>query len=89
MPPPAAPPSTVSVLPESDQVPLSRLLIAGHPAAESFSNFLKDNLYLPVEVADLSTVLDLGRHADALQDVTQQHAWYVPIGTLAISMSAR
>jgi MSHA biogenesis protein MshI len=62
------------------QVPLSRLLIAGHPAAESFSNFLKDNLYLPVEVADLSTVLDLGRHADALQDVTQQHAWYVPIG---------
>lgn len=62
------------------QVPLSRLLIAGHPAAESFSNFLKDNLYLPVEVADLSTVLDLGRHANALQDVTQQHAWYVPIG---------
>lgn len=62
------------------QVPLSRLLIAGHPAAESFSNFLKDNLYLPVEVADLSTVLDLGRHADALQDMTQQHAWYVPIG---------
>lgn len=62
------------------QVPLSRLLIAGHPAAESFSNFLKDNLYLPVDVADLSTVLDLGRHVDALQDVTQQHAWYVPIG---------
>lgn len=62
------------------QVPLSRLLIAGHPAAESFSNFLKDNLYLPVEVADLSSVLDLGRQADALRDVTQQHAWYVPIG---------
>lgn len=62
------------------QVPLSRLLIAGHPAAESFSHFLKDSLYLPVDVADLSTVLDLGRHAEALQDVTQQHAWYVPIG---------
>jgi MSHA biogenesis protein MshI len=62
------------------QVPLSRLLLAGHPATESFSNFLKDNLYLPVETADLSTVLDLGRHAEALQDVTQQHAWYVPIG---------
>lgn len=62
------------------QVPLSRLLIAGHAAAESFSNFLKDNLYLPVEVADLTSVLDVGRHAEALQDVSQQHAWYVPIG---------
>lgn len=62
------------------QVPLSRLLIAGHPASESFSNFLKDNLYLPVDVADLATVLDLGPGARSMEDVTQQHAWYVPIG---------
>lgn len=62
------------------QVPLSRLLIAGHPAAESLSHFLKDNLYLPVDVADLTSVIDAGRHAEALGDVTQQHAWYVPIG---------
>lgn len=62
------------------QVPLERVLLAGHPAAESLSNFLKDNLYLPVEVADLNTVLATGRHADALADVTGQWAWYVPIG---------
>lgn len=62
------------------QVPLSRLLIAGHPAAQSLSNYLKDNLYLPVDVADLTTVMDVGRHAEALQDVARQHAWYVPVG---------
>ncbi len=62
------------------QVPLSQLLIAGHPSAESFSHYLKDNLYLPVEVADLASVLDLGRGAQALADVSAQHAWYVPIG---------
>jgi MSHA biogenesis protein MshI len=62
------------------QVPLSRLLIAGHAASQSFSNFLKDNLYLPVDVADLTTVLEVGPRAEALQDLSQQHAWYVPIG---------
>ncbi|MBX3622902.1 MAG: agglutinin biogenesis protein MshI [Rhizobacter sp.] len=62
------------------QVPLDRLLIAGHPAAQSLSNYLKDNLYLPVDVADLASVLDLGRHAQTLQDVSTQSAWYVPIG---------
>lgn len=62
------------------QVPLERVLLAGHPAAVALSNFLKDNLYLPVEVADLASVLDTGRHAEALQDVSGQWAWYVPIG---------
>jgi MSHA biogenesis protein MshI len=62
------------------QVPLERLLICGHPASHSLSNFLKDNLYLPVDVADLNQVLDTGRHAAPLADLTTQHAWYVPIG---------
>lgn len=61
------------------QVPLQRLLIAGHPAAESLADYLKDNLYLPVEIADLNSVLDTGGHP-ALQDPTQQSAWYTVIG---------
>lgn len=62
------------------QVPLERVLIAGHPAAQALSHYLKDNLYLPVDVADLASVLDAGRHAEALQDLNDQSAWLVPIG---------
>jgi MSHA biogenesis protein MshI len=62
------------------RVPLERLLICGHPASQSLSNFLKDNLYLPVDVADLREALDVGPHAEALADASGQHAWYVPIG---------
>lgn len=61
------------------QVPLQRLLIAGHSAAEALSNYLKDNLYLPVEVADLGSVLDIRQHP-VLQDVNAQSAWYTAIG---------
>jgi len=62
------------------QVPLQRVLIAGHPAAAALGNYLKDNLYLPVDVADLGSVLDFGPHADSLQEVNKQSAWYTAIG---------
>jgi len=61
------------------QVPLQRVLIAGHPAAEALCNYLKDNIYLPVEVADLSTVIEAGPYSP-LVDVSEQWAWYVSIG---------
>lgn len=62
------------------QVPMQRVLIAGHPASEALCNYLKDNIYIPVEVADLATVMVSSDPYSPLGEITEQSVWYTSIG---------
>jgi MSHA biogenesis protein MshI len=62
------------------QVPMQRVLLAGHKASEALSNYLKDNIYIPVEVADLANVMTSPDPYSPLSEVTEQSVWYTSIG---------
>lgn len=51
--------------------PLTRLLVAALPGGNAFIDYLKGNLYQPVEMIDLASVMDLGA-VPALADPVRQ-----------------
>lgn len=60
------------------QIALQRVLVAA-PAAAALVEFLSNNLYLPVEAADLSSVMDT-RACPAMNDIGEQAQWLQTIG---------
>ncbi|HEV7913713.1 MAG TPA: pilus assembly protein PilM, partial [Albitalea sp.] len=61
------------------QIALQRLLVASPAGALALTNYLAQNLYLPVEASDLSTVIDVGEFK-SLQDPGEQARWLAAIG---------
>jgi MSHA biogenesis protein MshI len=60
-------------------IPITRLLVSPVPGAAGFVDYLKGNLYQPVEPLDLGQRLDLGA-VPGLADPAQQSAALVAIG---------
>lgn len=60
-------------------VPLARLVIGPLPPELGLESYLAANLYVPVESADLSTLLDLGGR-DELRDPLQQQRYFHLLG---------
>lgn len=61
------------------QVALQRLLVASTAGVSSLVSYLAQNLYLPVEAADLAGVLDIAAFP-ALADPAEQARWMQAIG---------
>jgi MSHA biogenesis protein MshI len=61
------------------QIALQRLLVAAPAGAAALLSYLASNLYLPVEAADLTTVLDTSAFP-ALDEPTGQAQWMETIG---------
>jgi MSHA biogenesis protein MshI len=60
-------------------VPLARLVVGPLPRELGLEVYLAGNLYVPVEAADMSTLLDLGRHEE-LRDPLQQQRYFYLLG---------
>lgn len=60
-------------------VPLARLVVGPLPPDLGLETYLAGNLYVPVEAADLSTLLDLGGK-DELRDPQQQQRYFHLLG---------
>ncbi|MGH8632286.1 MAG: agglutinin biogenesis protein MshI, partial [Burkholderiales bacterium] len=58
-------------------VPVSRLLIAPLPDEVGLDTYLMQNLYVPVEVANLESVLDLDAVPDLAAPQTQSQSFMV------------
>jgi len=61
------------------QITLQRLLVAAPDGGAALVNYLTQNLYLPVESADLTAVMDTDAFP-ALKDPAEQAQWLQPIG---------
>ncbi|HUG21988.1 agglutinin biogenesis protein MshI [Piscinibacter sp.] len=61
------------------QIALQRLLVAAPSGGAALVNYLTQNLYLPVESADLTAVMDTDA-CPALKDPTAQAQWLQSIG---------
>jgi MSHA biogenesis protein MshI len=61
------------------QVALQRVLVASTAGTSALVDFLSQNLYLPVEPADLGEAMDTEAHP-ALRDLGEQAQWLQPIG---------
>ncbi|MGE5467833.1 MAG: agglutinin biogenesis protein MshI [Ignavibacteria bacterium] len=61
-------------------ITLSKLLVSPMPGAQPFVEYLKANLYQPVELLDLATVIDLGRVPDLAAAPERQGAALLAIG---------
>ena len=70
------------------QIALQRVLVAAPPGAAALVSYLADNLYLPVQAADLTTVMDTEAFP-ALNDLTAQAQWLQPIGIALRGEDAR
>jgi MSHA biogenesis protein MshI len=58
-------------------VPLAQLVVVPLPAELGFETYLAGNLYVQVEPADLSTLLDLGGHNELLDPQHQQRFFHL------------
>jgi MSHA biogenesis protein MshI len=61
------------------QIALQRVIVAAPTGAGALVNYLASNLYLPVEGADLTTVIDTEAFP-ALREPTAQAQWLSTIG---------
>jgi len=61
------------------QIALQRVVVAAPVGAAALVNYLASNLYLPVEAADLTTVMDTDAFP-ALREPTAQSQWLEAIG---------
>jgi MSHA biogenesis protein MshI len=61
------------------QIALQRVVVAAPAGAAALVNYLAANLYLPVETADLTTVMDTSAFP-ALNEPTEQAQWLEAIG---------
>lgn len=61
------------------QIALQRLVVAAPVGAAVLLSYLASNLYLPVESADLATVMDISAFP-AIKEPTEQAQWLEPIG---------
>ena len=61
------------------QIALQRVIVAAPTGAGALVNYLASNLYLPVEGADLTTVIDTEAFP-ALREPTEQAQWLAAIG---------
>ncbi|HEX6708456.1 MAG TPA: agglutinin biogenesis protein MshI [Albitalea sp.] len=62
------------------QVALQRVVVASTLGTHALVNFLAQNLYLPVEAADLSTVMDSAAFPAFGADLGEQARWLATVG---------